>query len=132
MPLDPAYQTDAGTIPIGDLVRAPGSGSGSIEDGETGTVIALESSCTGPCKRTGGHLKWFGQGRPLASPGPPLDSFLSNYAMEDLRDRGSGDPTAEPDQLTLHPPVPPRDSPPRYGHEFADRSRQARPGVMSQ
>jgi hypothetical protein len=52
------------------------------------------------------HLKWFGQGRPLASPSPPLVSFLSNYAMEGLPDRGSGDPTAEPDQLILHPPVP--------------------------
>jgi hypothetical protein len=52
MPFDPTYEIDEDAIPIGDLVRAPGSGSGSIEDGETGTVIALGSSCTGPCKRT--------------------------------------------------------------------------------
>jgi len=51
MPFDPTYEIDDDTIAIGDLVRVPGSGSGFIEDGETGTVIALESSYTGPCKR---------------------------------------------------------------------------------
>jgi hypothetical protein len=48
-------------ISIGDLVRVLGSGSGFIKDGETGTVIALGSSYTGPCKRvTRGHLRTFG------------------------------------------------------------------------
>jgi hypothetical protein len=51
MPFDPTYEIDDDTIAIGDLVRVPGSGSGFIEDGETGTVITLESSYTGPCKR---------------------------------------------------------------------------------
>jgi hypothetical protein len=51
MPFDPTYEIDDDTIAIGDLVRVPGSGSGFIEDGETGTVIAVESSYTGPCKR---------------------------------------------------------------------------------
>jgi hypothetical protein len=51
MPSDPTYEISDDTIAIGDLVRVPGSGSGFIEDGETGTVTALESSCTGPCKR---------------------------------------------------------------------------------
>lgn len=51
MPFDPAYEIDDDTITIGDLVRVPGSGSGFIEDGETGPVIGLESSYTGPCKR---------------------------------------------------------------------------------
>jgi len=48
MPFDPTYEIDDDTIAIGDIVRVPGSGSGFIEDGETGTVIALESSYTGP------------------------------------------------------------------------------------
>jgi hypothetical protein len=51
MPFDPTYEIDDDTIAIGDLVRVPASGSGFIEDGETGTVITLESSYTGPCKR---------------------------------------------------------------------------------
>jgi hypothetical protein len=32
MPFDPTYEIDEDTIPIGDLVRVPGSGSGSIEE----------------------------------------------------------------------------------------------------
>jgi hypothetical protein len=51
MPFDPTYEIDDDTITIGDLVHVPGSGSGFITDGETGTVIALGSSYTGPCKR---------------------------------------------------------------------------------
>ena len=51
MPFDPTSEIDDDTIAIGDPVRVPGSGSGFIENGETGTVIALESSYTGPCKR---------------------------------------------------------------------------------
>ena len=51
MPFDPTYEIDDDTVAIGDLVRVPGSNSAFIEDGETGTVIALESSYTGPCKR---------------------------------------------------------------------------------
>jgi len=51
MPFDPTYEFDDDTIAIGDLVRVPSSGSGFIEDGETGTVIALESSHIGQCKR---------------------------------------------------------------------------------
>jgi hypothetical protein len=47
----PTYEIDDDTIAIGDIVRVSGSGTGFIEDGETGTVIALESSYTGPCKR---------------------------------------------------------------------------------
>lgn len=43
MPFDPTYEIDDDTIAIGDLVRVPGSGSAFIQDGETGTVIALES-----------------------------------------------------------------------------------------
>jgi hypothetical protein len=49
MPFDPTYEIDDDTISIGDLVRAPGSGSDFIKDGETGTVIALGSPYTGPC-----------------------------------------------------------------------------------
>lgn len=51
MPFDPTYEIDDDTVATGDLVRVPGSNSAFIEDGETGTVIALESSYTGPCKR---------------------------------------------------------------------------------
>ena len=51
MPFDPTYEIDDDTIVIGNLVRVLSSGSGFIEDGETGTVIAPESSYTGPCKR---------------------------------------------------------------------------------
>jgi hypothetical protein len=49
MPFDPTYEIDD-TVAVGDLIRVPGSNSAFIEDGETGTVIALESSYTGPCK----------------------------------------------------------------------------------
>jgi hypothetical protein len=59
MPFDPTCEIDEDTIPIGDLVRVPGSDAGSIEDGETGTVIALESSYPGRCKHAR-HPKWFG------------------------------------------------------------------------
>jgi hypothetical protein len=51
MPFDPTYETGDDTITVGDLVRVPGSDSSFIEDGEIGTVIALGSSYTGPCKR---------------------------------------------------------------------------------
>ena len=51
MPFDPTYEIDDDTIAVGDLVRVPGSGSSFIDDGEIGTVIALGSSYTGPCKR---------------------------------------------------------------------------------
>ena len=51
MPFDPTYEIDDDTISIGDLVRVPGSASDFIKDGETGTVIALGSPYTGPCKR---------------------------------------------------------------------------------
>jgi hypothetical protein len=47
MPFDPTYEIDDDTIAIGDIVRVPGSGSAFIQDGETGTVIALESPYTG-------------------------------------------------------------------------------------
>jgi hypothetical protein len=51
MPFDPTYEIDDDTIAIGDLVRVLSSGSGFIEDGETGTVIAPESSYTGTTVR---------------------------------------------------------------------------------
>jgi hypothetical protein len=51
MPFDPTYEIDDDTISIGDLVLVPGSGSDFIKDRETGTVIALSSPYTGPCKR---------------------------------------------------------------------------------
>jgi hypothetical protein len=51
MPFDPTYEIDDDMIAVGDLVRVPGSDSSFIEDGETGTVVALGSSYTGPCKR---------------------------------------------------------------------------------
>jgi superfamily II DNA or RNA helicase len=51
MPFDPTYEIDDDTIAVGDLVRVPGSDSSFIEDGEIGTVVALGSSYTGPCKR---------------------------------------------------------------------------------
>jgi hypothetical protein len=44
MPFDPTYEIDDDTITVGDLVRVPGSDSAFIKDGQTGTVIALESS----------------------------------------------------------------------------------------
>jgi hypothetical protein len=47
MPFDPTYEIDDDTGAIGDLVLVPGSNSAFIDDGETGTVIALESSYTG-------------------------------------------------------------------------------------
>jgi hypothetical protein len=51
MPFDSTYEIDDDTIAV-DLVRVPGSDSSFIKDGETGAVIALGSSYTGPCKRT--------------------------------------------------------------------------------
>lgn len=51
MPFDPTYEIDDDTVAIGDRVRVPGSGSSFIEEGEIGSVIALESLYTGPCKR---------------------------------------------------------------------------------
>jgi hypothetical protein len=51
MPFDPTYEIDDASIAVGDLVRVPGSDSSFIKDGEIGTVIALRSSYTGPCKR---------------------------------------------------------------------------------
>ena len=51
MPSGPTYETDDDAIAVGDLVRVPGSDSSFIEGGEIGTVIALENSYTGPCKR---------------------------------------------------------------------------------
>lgn len=51
MPFDPTYEIDDDTIAIGDRVRVPGSESSFIEAGEIGTVIALESEYTGPCKQ---------------------------------------------------------------------------------
>ena len=51
MPSGLPCETGDDTIAIGDLVRVSGSGSGFITDGETGTVIALSSPYTGPCKR---------------------------------------------------------------------------------
>jgi hypothetical protein len=50
MPFDPTYEIDDDTIAVGELVRVPASDSSFIEDGEAGTVIALGSSYTGPCK----------------------------------------------------------------------------------
>jgi hypothetical protein len=51
MPFDPTYEIDDDTVAIGDLVRVPGSNSAFFEDGAPGTVIAVGSSYTGPCKR---------------------------------------------------------------------------------
>ena len=51
MPFDPPYEIDDYTVAVGGLVRVRGSNSAFIDDGETGTVIALESSYTGLCKR---------------------------------------------------------------------------------
>lgn len=50
MPFDPTYEIDGETIAIGDSVRVPGSGASFIHEGGIGTVVALESSYTGPCK----------------------------------------------------------------------------------
>ena len=50
MPFDPTYEIEDDTIAVGDLVRVPGSVSSFIEEGEVGTVIAVGSSYTGPCK----------------------------------------------------------------------------------
>ncbi len=49
----PTYEV-GDTVAIGDLVRVPGSGSGFIKDGETGTAIALDSPLHQPCKRVTG------------------------------------------------------------------------------
>ena len=51
MPFDPPTRQTTTRSPSANLVRVPGSNSTFIKDGETGTVIALESSYTGPCKR---------------------------------------------------------------------------------
>jgi len=51
MPFDPPDEIDDDTVAVGGLVRVRGSNSAFIDDGETGTVIALESSYTGLCKR---------------------------------------------------------------------------------
>jgi hypothetical protein len=51
MPFDPSYEIDDDMIAVGDLVRVPGSSSTFIQDSETRTVIALENSYAGPCKR---------------------------------------------------------------------------------
>jgi cell shape-determining protein MreC len=51
MPFDPTYEIEDDAIAIGDLVRVPGSDTTFIQDGEVGTVIAVDSSYTGPCKR---------------------------------------------------------------------------------
>jgi hypothetical protein len=50
MPFDPTYEIEDGTIAVGDAVRVPGSGTSFISEGEIGTVIAVGSSYTGPCK----------------------------------------------------------------------------------
>lgn len=50
MPFDPTYEIDDDTIAIEDRVRVPGSGSSFNQEREISTVIALESSYTGPCK----------------------------------------------------------------------------------
>jgi hypothetical protein len=81
MPSGPAYETGDDTIAIGDLVRVPGSGSGFIKDGEAGTVIALDSSYNGPCKRVTratreASSRRRGPGRP--APARHQLSFLSN------------------------------------------------------
>jgi hypothetical protein len=48
--------------------------------------------------------------------------------VQDLPHRRGRDPVAEPDQLALHPPVPPRGVLRRDAdHELADRSRRRRP-----
>ena len=48
--------------------------------------------------------------------------------MQDLPDRGGRDRVAEPDQLSLHPPVPPRGVLRRDAdHELLDRGRRGRP-----
>jgi hypothetical protein len=51
MPFDPTYEIDDDTIKVGDQVRVPGSDTSFIEDGEVGTVLAIGSSYTGPCKQ---------------------------------------------------------------------------------
>lgn len=51
MPFDPTYEIDDDTIAVGDFVQVPGGGSSFIKNGETGSVIATESSYSGQCKR---------------------------------------------------------------------------------
>ena len=76
IPAGPAYEIDDDTIAIGDLVPVPGSGSGFIEDGEAGTVIALDSSYTGPCKRvTRATREASSRRRGPGRPAPPATSF---------------------------------------------------------
>ena len=48
MPFDPTYEIEDDTIAIGDLVRVPGSDTTFIQEGEVGTVIAVDSSYTEP------------------------------------------------------------------------------------
>jgi hypothetical protein len=50
MPFNPTYEIEDDTIAVGDSVRVPGSRFTFISEGEIGTVIALSSSYTGPCK----------------------------------------------------------------------------------
>jgi hypothetical protein len=81
MPFDPTYEIDDDAISIGDLVRVPGSGSNFIKDGESGTVIAVNSSYTGPCKRVT-RATWERSGRRRGPnrliPARSRFSFLSN------------------------------------------------------
>jgi hypothetical protein len=51
MPFDPTYEIEDEGIAVGDLVRVPGSDTSFISEGEIGTVVAVGSSYTGPCKR---------------------------------------------------------------------------------
>lgn len=51
MAFEPTYEIDDDTVAIGDRVRVPGSVTEYIHDGEVGTITALDSSYTGPCKR---------------------------------------------------------------------------------
>lgn len=83
MPFDPTYEIDD-TVAIGDLVRVPGSNSAFIEDGETGTVIALESSYTGPCKRAT-RVR-----RPLKAIGAARSKVSRAGPAEALPDAGTG------------------------------------------
>jgi hypothetical protein len=50
MPFNPTYEIEDDTIAVGDSVRVPGSSTSFISEGEVGTVVAVGSSYTGPCK----------------------------------------------------------------------------------
>jgi hypothetical protein len=52
MPFDPTYEIEDDAIRIGDSVRVPASDASFISEGEIGTVVAVGSSYTGPCKLT--------------------------------------------------------------------------------